>query len=82
MEQQLKERLIGATVLVTVAVIMIPIILDDSVQKDVTITETNIPPRPDNQFNTRVVPIKQNKTVVPVSGSALLQVLQLFSYQG
>ncbi len=60
MERRLKERLIGAAVLVMLAVIFIPMILDDSSQTHVTITETNIPARPEEGFNSRIVPLKES----------------------
>ena len=60
MERRLKERLIGAAVLVMLGVIFIPMILDDSSETDITITETNIPRRPDNNFSYRIVPLKES----------------------
>lgn len=60
MERRLKERLIGAAVLVMAAVIFIPMILDDSSRNDSAITETNIPQRPDADFTSRVVPLKES----------------------
>ena len=48
MEQGLKERLVGAAVIVILAVIFIPMLLDDSEDGDILITETNIPPKPEN----------------------------------
>ena len=60
MERRLKERLIGAAVLVMLAVIFIPMILDDTSKTDVTITETNIPARPEDDFNSRIVPLKES----------------------
>lgn len=47
MERRLKERLIGAAVLVMLAVIFIPMILDDSIRDESEITGTNIPERPE-----------------------------------
>ena len=60
MERRLKERLIGAAVLVMLGVIFIPMILDDSSETDITITETNIPRRPDDNFSSRIVPLKES----------------------
>jgi DedD protein len=62
MEQGLKERLVGAAVLVILAVIFIPMILGGSPESDQPITETNIPVRPADKFNSRVVPIETIKT--------------------
>lgn len=58
MQQKLKERLVGAAVLVAVAVIFIPIILTDSPEPDV-IQGSNIPDKPDN-FSSRIIPILEN----------------------
>jgi DedD protein len=70
MERRLKERLIGAAVLVMIAVIFIPMILDDSSETDVTITETNILTRPDDDFNSRIVPLQESDlTPVPDASS-------------
>ncbi len=60
MQQKLKERLVGAAVLVAVAVIFIPIILSDSPETD-SISGSNIPEKPDANFSSRIIPvIKQN----------------------
>jgi len=62
MEQGLKERLVGAAVLVILAVIFIPMILGGRPETDQPITETNIPTRPADEFSSRVVPIQTAKT--------------------
>jgi len=59
MERRLKERLTGAAVLVMLAVIFIPMILDDSVDTDTSIRATNIPPRPKTEFTSRIAPLKE-----------------------
>ena len=59
MQQKLKERLVGAAVLVAVAVIFIPIILNDSSELD-TIQGSNIPEKPDTNFSSRIIPILEN----------------------
>ncbi len=56
MEQKLKERLVGATVLVAIAVIFIPIILSDSPETE-TISGSNIPEKPETSFNSRIIPV-------------------------
>jgi DedD protein len=67
MERRLKERLIGAAVLVMMAVILIPMILDDTADSDISITESNIPSRPEDDFNSRIVPVKESDmTPIPV----------------
>lgn len=65
MQRRLKERLIGAAVLVMLAVIFIPMLLDNSTQKETEITETNIPPRPDTQFSSRIKPVTDLSTSRP-----------------
>ncbi|MEE8321137.1 MAG: SPOR domain-containing protein [Gammaproteobacteria bacterium] len=62
MEQGLKERLVGAAVLVILAVIFIPMILGGAPETDQPITETNIPARPADEFSSRVVPIQTMQT--------------------
>lgn len=57
MERQRKERLVGAAVLVMLAVIFIPMVLDDTVQPESGINGTNIPPQPEGEFTSRVVPL-------------------------
>ncbi len=61
MERRLKERLIGAAVLVMLAVILIPMVLDDRSETDMRITESNIPARPDDSFNSRIVPLRDSE---------------------
>jgi len=56
MERRIKERLTGAAILVMLGVIFIPMILDDSIQTETTIEETNIPERPKGVFDSRTRP--------------------------
>lgn len=65
MERQRKERLVGAAVLVMLAVIFIPMVLDDTVQPESGISGTNIPPQPEGEFTSRVVPLEPGGTPVP-----------------
>lgn len=55
----MKERLTGAIVLIVFAVIFIPMILDNSAENDVRITNTNIPPAPDIEFRPAVAPVEE-----------------------
>jgi DedD protein len=73
MERRLKERLIGAAVLVMLAVIIIPMILDDSSDLNVSITETNIPERPKDNFSSRIVPL-QDSDLTPLIEEPVLEV--------
>lgn len=57
MDRQRKERLVGAAVILMLAVIFIPMVLDDSVQPEGGISGTNIPARPGDAFSSRVVPL-------------------------
>ncbi len=59
MEQKLKERLVGAAVLVAVAVIFIPIILTDSPEPE-AIQGSNIPEKPETDFRSRIIPVLEN----------------------
>jgi len=54
-------------VLVMLAVILIPMVLDDSAESDIRITESNIPARPEDGFNSRIVPLQEaDMTPIPV----------------
>lgn len=70
MDQRLKERITGTTVLVLLAVVLIPLVLDDSRVVETGITTTNIPEQPDEEFTTRLVPIPEQDDVVPVEEEA------------
>ncbi len=59
MQQKLKERLVGAAVLVAVAVIFIPIILTDSPEPE-AIQGSNIPGKPETKFSSRIIPVIEN----------------------
>lgn len=63
MQQRLKERLVGAAILVVIAVIFIPMILTGPIDSD-SITKTNIPERPTEKFNSKLVPLTD--TLKPV----------------
>jgi len=68
MEQKLKERLVGAAVLVAVAVIFIPIIFTDSQETEV-ILGSNIPEKPESNFNSRIIPVIEsddNSSLTPI----------------
>jgi DedD protein len=47
------------------AVIFIPMVLDNSAQQETGITETNIPPAPDIDFRSEVVPVEELAVVEP-----------------
>ncbi len=62
MHQRLKERLVGAAVLIVIAVIFIPMFLTGPIDTG-SITKTNIPERTTEKFNSRLVPL--NNPVTP-----------------
>lgn len=66
MHQRLKERLVGAAVLVVLAVIFIPMVLTGPVETG-AIEETNIPAKPDEKFKPTLVPISGSVRPDPVS---------------
>jgi len=65
MERRLKERLIGASVLVLLAVIFIPMVLDDSQAPDPMITRTNIPEKPNGEFSSGLIPLPEPEDSIP-----------------
>jgi len=63
MDLSLKQRLLGAAVLIALAVIFVPMFLSSSApQKSAEMETSNlaIPPAPDREFQTRVLPIDAN----------------------
>lgn len=63
MDSALKQRLIGAAVLIALAVIFVPMFLSGSPPKTETVTENlAIPPAPEREFQTRVVPAEGGKS--------------------
>ena len=70
MDQKLKERLAGATVLVLLFVILIPLLLDDASEVETRITTTNIPKKPQAEFTTRLMPIPEPEEFVPAEAAA------------
>jgi len=59
MHQRLKERLVGAAVLVVIVVIFIPMLLTGPIDSG-SITKTNIPDRPTEKFNSKLVPLSDS----------------------
>jgi len=60
MERQLKQRIVGASVLCAVAVILVPMLFDDSEPGTARIEETHIPAPPEPGFSSRIVPLDAN----------------------
>jgi DedD protein len=73
MDLSLKQRLLGAAVLIALAVIFVPMFMSTSAPKKSAQMETSalaIPPAPDREFQTRVLPVApaaQNPGAVPSS---------------
>ncbi len=64
--------------LVMLAVILIPMILDDTTDRDIVITETNIPARPKDDFNSRIVPLKESDlTPIPMEAAPPVETEQM-----
>ena len=78
MEPGLKQRLTGAAILVILAVIFIPMVLDTSVEEKQVMGRTNIPPQPADMpapptedFSSRIVPLEQPpEEVLPAPATA------------
>ena len=66
-ETNLKVRLVGATVLVSLAVIFIPMILDGRESVEADITSTNIPPKPESGYISKVIPLTPVVKVKPAT---------------
>ncbi len=71
-ETNLKVRLVGATVLVSLAVIFIPMVLDGRESTNSEITETNIPTKPERGYISKVIPLTPVVTVKPVEKPKLV----------
>lgn len=64
MDSALKQRLLGAAVLIALAVIFLPMLFSGSAPKQESATlNLEIPPAPDREFNTRVLPVEPNRPV-------------------
>lgn len=59
MDIKLKQRLVGALVLISLGVIFIPMILHGPQHDDPRTIEIKIPPRPDYGFDSRIVPLDE-----------------------
>ncbi|MCB1851419.1 MAG: SPOR domain-containing protein [Gammaproteobacteria bacterium] len=58
MDDALKKRLIGATVLVSLVVVFVPMLLQHEPLIDQGIEQSNLPPPPSVDFSSRVIPQK------------------------
>lgn len=57
-ENHLKQRIVGAVVLVALAVIFIPMLLSGDRDEGMSIVESNIPPRPENVERVKTLDIE------------------------
>ena len=62
MNYQLKQRLVGAAVLVLLAVIVIPMVLDQPITPAPQIRRSPIPPKPEGEFSSRIIPLDPPET--------------------
>jgi DedD protein len=67
MDPALKQRLIGATVLVVLAVIFVPMLVEDAPRSDAEAIDLTIPPEPGQAFETQVVPLGAPTPAVPAA---------------
>ena len=58
MNLQLKQRLVGAIVLVSLAVIVIPMLLDGGDGGRMPVNGSNVPPAPDYEFEAMEIPLR------------------------
>lgn len=61
MDQALKQRLIGASILIALAVIFIPMLLDEPQPESASPTAMNIPPQPQPPTQTRRLPVVDDR---------------------
>ncbi|OQX32022.1 MAG: hypothetical protein C3L25_14055 [Candidatus Sedimenticola endophacoides] len=73
MEEHMKKRLIGATVLVSLAVIFVPMLLQPDPVIETGITESNIPPMPEGRFSSRIIPIENETPATGAAGSGQVE---------
>ncbi len=65
MEQDLKERLAGAAILVAVAVIFIPIIFSNPAKVEV-LEDLSFPETPKTEFNSKIIRVVENDDNAPI----------------
>ena len=70
MDPALKQRLIGATVLVVLAVIFVPMLVDTTPRTDGEAIDLTIPPEPGQAFETQVVPLGPQPAGAPATPPA------------
>jgi len=64
MDSALKQRLLGAAVLIALAIIFVPMFLGNSPPKEASaIQNLDIPPQPEHKFETRTLPVESATTL-------------------
>ena len=69
MDDRLKKRLIGATVLVSLVVIFVPMLLQHEPVLDQGIQGSNIPPRPQREYDPTLLPKDDENLSRPLMGT-------------
>jgi len=67
-EEKLKRRLVGASVLVSLIVIFVPMLLEGEPVVEVGIFKSNVPAQPEEDFSSRVLPLADT-VVTPIASS-------------
>lgn len=71
MDSALKQRLLGAAVLIALAVIFVPMFLGNSPPKQDNVTQNlDIPPAPERKFATRTLPVDSAQPATPAPAPA------------
>ncbi len=66
MDERLKRRLVGAMVLVSLAVIFLPMLVEEQTSDQVRLEQTNIPSKPvDGPFKSGIVPLPEDEPLIP-----------------
>jgi DedD protein len=70
MDIRLKQRLVGATVLVSLTVIFLPIVLNGPPRNQERVVVREVPPMPQRDFRSRIVPLDEPKEDAGADGKA------------
>lgn len=65
MDEGLKQRLVGAAVLVLLAVIFVPMLLESDPEPDEVGFDLGTPPSPESEFSSRIIPLKEPSEEAP-----------------
>jgi DedD protein len=65
MDSALKQRLLGAAVLIALAIIFVPMFLSNTPQQDNTTLNLDIPKAPERKFETRTLPVADTAATPP-----------------